>query len=578
MTDPELPEIAARLIRENVSDVETLFALLDRAELAPFQRTESIRALIVATRQSRHERVHQLCLATGNEWREVPSLGEVVIRVDARTGVHVELHPHPYPSLLSWSATVDSRTTSLDALRSQIVGLTSSTIGQEELQRLAVALRQLHVGVPFAAGRVIECASAVHASRILGAAPGLNALAAECVGRLSSEIAELPRELVRRLDSLRLLVPVWATAVSDVFPEAATALHELRSRMPAGLDEPEIGPPDSALCLLESPAPVAALPRSYRGDTTSIDDPAVNVYFTPTTLVTGVFGAQCRPVVSGAAAAPQLRLPVTDLAADRLARLSDAQLQPGTPLEKVQAWWALRMALMLRADEPTFGAAARDHFPLLSLRFVADGEEVGRVPLVLVQEFAEYRAVLPELLPAHDVVIALADEPTLDWTLLESQVDRLIATGLFAAAAYGSTMLAYVGRPALPVPSRAHQNDSFRALAASRAAKCVAQVDRADAARDAAQLRTYARRLASPLVDRVLEVPGDVLQRVDPVVDLPRLRGTLAARVTNIIRSDPHGLQIDDVREMGTLVCAIDRALAPGRVPNLVVSDTPHRM
>lgn len=565
MTSADLREVAARLIESSGQGIDSVFDLLDHPELESFERASAIQALIAAADRKSRMRVHQLCLATGTEWRDVPSLGEVVVQVDAATQVHFELHPEPFPSLLSWFGTGDSIPDGITDLGHRFAGLAPHASGLDELQQLAVALRHWEVSVPFAAARVIECSAAVLASGVLDEAPALGAIASRCAEHLGDEVALLPQDLLRRLDALRDLLSELAATAQTTVPEAASALRGLRMRMPAGLDEPERGLPSAALSLLDSPAPTAAAHRSYRGNSTLTNDTRLDVYLTPLAMTTGLFGTPFRPIVSQGTAGPELRLPLADLAAERAARLSAALPLPGPTGEVEQSWWALRMAVVLRSDQPTPTASISECLPKLSLRFVSEGTEIGRVPLRIVDDFAEYRATIPERSTAG-VVVALDGEPALDWIAIAEQVDRLIGEGLLAAAAYGGKMLAELARPALPLPGASEHDDASRGLAALRSAKCMALLDRADAAASATDLSNYGRRLAPSLAEQVMQSPADVLQRVAAVVDLPTLRGTLASRVMDIIRGDPIGYQLEDVKELAALVCAIDRTLNVGRV------------
>lgn len=545
--------------------VERLFALVDELVDDSVDQRQALRALIRAHRLAEPV-VSQEDLRSGASWRAVPSVAEVVVPVTVDVALHIELAPAPSAVLLTWRQTRGAEPpVEVERLRARTQAGTGrgGALVDPSLARLAVSLRHRQVGVPFAAGRVIEAILEVVGAGVLVATPALAGVVAEAVTAIEVELAGLPVELLRRLGALRASVGGWAQAASAVWPEDAARWRAITDGLPRGNEPDPAIEPWSADVDGEVPAPTTPT-YVYRGEW-----PEPALFLSGPVLLTRLFDATfAADIAATARRRRRIRLPLATAVAEALrAARADAAAVPdnrgpgrGAAIRAEQSWWRLRTTIVHPAGAPVRDADPAHALPSLAVLALRHGGIVARTALTLDPNTGSFDATLDTGLEVDTLLVALTGELDPDPENMHRWADRLLVAHGAAAAAHLYEALSAIVEPDQLLGDEPDPHAiGIRALAAAKAAWCLRQRLGAPARERGTDLSDLAHELRPQLADAVESARHDSLTGVRPAGELQGSRGLVAAAARALIRDDPGGHQLDELRVMGSELDALDR-------------------
>lgn len=563
----ELDERATALVSAHPgAGVERLFALVDELVDDSVDQRQALRALIRADRRTRFV-VCQEDLRSGTHWRGLPALVEVVVPITADVALHVELAPVPTPTLVTWrQARGADVPVEVERLRAHWPVAEGGGPLDPSLARLAVALRHWQVGVPFAAGRVIEAIDAVATSGPLAGATALVGVVATATEAIEAELAGLPVDAVRRLDGLRSVVAGWAGNALAVWPQGAARWRAITEGLPAGFDEPDPATGSwAAEAADDVPVPTAP-PYLYRGDA----EPTL--FLSGPVLLSRLFDATFVADIATSTAGRRVRLPLAAAVADALDAFRSATLDIagsddplGAAIRAERSWWALRTVAVLAVDDPAPDADLTDRshgLPSFAVIGLHRGETVVRSPLGLDAQAGWFEASLDPESEIDTLLVVLGDEPDVDLDQMHRWSDRLLVQEGPAMAAHGYAAVCAAAEPDLALGDEPDSRVAgIRALTAAKAAWCLRRSGTPGAEERREELAGLARELRPRLVGEVLDALDEPLATMTPGGDLLAARRGVTAAVAALIRADPAGDLLQDLRDLGAQLDALDRAL-----------------
>jgi hypothetical protein len=577
---------ATELLREQPgTDVLHLMELAGVLAAEGWSRREALGALARAAEDGRRPRHHE-DLRTATEFRSTPALESEQVDLGP-VALEVELAVGPEVRMLSWADLVPEQR--VDQLRSAC-----ATTSPEAAAAIALAFAQhgRHLGLPLAAIEVAVRATEAAAHDLL-ACPALHHQADEAAAAAIAEVDGLPSDVLRRSADLRALVRSWPARVATHAPALAAELQALADRLPVGVDEPEADP-ELERMLDEEAMDQVLVSRSGRrsrvwrsaptlGAEVLDDRPTrVHVAVVGALAETSLFATTTEAEVTAHQGRPALRISLRSEVASRLEPLvrSRELVQAdggdfGARLAAELDWWRLRAVATLALDEPPEigpepADATRRLLPpmvavVASTDVPADDhrsaavhvDDGGRTLLVRLAEQPTERDV---------VALALRSDPLVDLVGAAVAAERLRQLNRWTQAAQGYEALARLVAP--PEDRTDDVGIAEFVLAATRAAECLRRAAGQSTGAEATELRERADALVTraqgldPLLTEVL-LEDAAATPSEAAAALFQLRDELTGELERLLSRAP-AADLDDVREVGAQLVAVDRALGGG--------------